>query len=99
MKVHAIDYSFTGSINITETVENGMFLLYIRTSEAGLKADIAINGKKLSNRPVLLDLLELPNNQVIMAEIPKGSTLNITLYASDTNVHIGQIALIGVEEA
>ena len=96
MKVHAVDYNFTGSVNIVETMESDMQLVYLRISESGLKADISINGKKLSNKPVLLDLLEIPNNQVVMAEIPKGSTLSITLYAADTNPHVGQLVFIGV---
>jgi len=96
MKVHAVDYDFQGSISITETIEQDIKLLYIRCSETGLKAEISINGTKISNRPLILDLIEIPNNQVIMQDIKKGSTLTLNLYANDTNQHTGQIALIGV---
>ncbi|NPA52687.1 MAG: hypothetical protein GXO22_07310 [Aquificae bacterium] len=95
MKVHAVDYSFTGSVSITETIETDFKLLYIRCSESGIKAEISINGMKISNRPVLLDLIEIPQNQVILADIKKGSTLTLNLYADDTNQHTGQITFIG----
>ena len=96
MKVHVVDYDFTGSVNIVETIENDMALVYVRITETGIKGDISINGKKLSNKPVLLELLEIPNNQVVLAEMPKGSTLSITLYAPDKNKHTGQLVFIGV---
>ena len=96
MKVHVIDYNFKNSVNLVETIEDDMALVYLRITETGIKGDISINGKKLSNKPVFLELLEIPNNQVVLAEIPKGSTLSITLYAPDSNQHVGQLALIGV---
>jgi len=96
MKMHVVDYNFTNSTSITETVDQDIKLLYIRCSETGIKAEISINGKKFSNRPFLLDLIEIPNNQVVMADIPKGSTLTINLYAPDTNQHTGQIVFMGV---
>ncbi|WP_457642649.1 hypothetical protein [Persephonella sp.] len=96
MKVHAVDYDFNGSVSISETIDQDIKLLYIRCSESGIKAEISINGIKISNRPLLLDLIEIPNNQVVMQEIKKGSTLTLNLYAPDTNQHTGQIAFIGV---